>query len=563
MSDIDIADQFSSFDALHDSVFLIDFGGLVIAANTSALDTLGLTAMQLVGSPFSNYFPDCDMLVPGGDGDVIEISGRRGDGARLLLEGRSSVVYRNGSRCCLLVMRDRHSRVSLEEKLIWAAFNDPVTKLPNLVGFCSRIGQRIHVGEFPLDGTAMVIAISLGRLGFFAGTLGEATRARIVREAGDRLGRLEEVIEIALLDDSTLGVVVSTEDGPDDLTGLVEKLRICVEVSYSPSENAARIVPHFGISRISDPDLDPEDIVRKARFALNAAMQKAMGSAEIYEDETHREAVRHLVVEHDLRRAIFERKEEFWLAYQPKVDCNTGAISGLEALIRWNHPKRGLVGPNEFLPIARQAGIASDLTFIVLERLVEQIKEWQLAGLNMVPIAFNIGAEDVRENRLVPFLANLLQDAGIAPSALECELTETSIVADMRAAKHLFDQLVEMGLQTAVDDFGTGYSSLVHIIDLPVKVVKIDKSFVQTMETSKGSNAIVQAIVAMTRAMGAICVAEGVETPKQFADIRKHGCDLAQGYLFDKPLTPEAAAARLRETRSYGKRIDEDMAILV
>ena len=366
-----------------------------------------------------------------------------------------------------------------------------------------------------------------------------------------------------MLDDSTLGVVVSTEDGPDDLTGLVEKLRICVEVSYSPSENAARIVPHFGISRISDPDLDPEDIVRKARFALNAAMQKAMGSAEIYEDETHREAVRHLVVEHDLRRAIFERKEEFWLAYQPKVDCNTGAISGLEALIRWNHPKRGLVGPNEFLPIARQAGIASDLTFIVLERLVEQIKEWQLAGLNMVPIAFNIGAEDVRENRLVPFLANLLQDAGIAPSALECELTETSIVADMRAAKHLFDQLVEMGLQTAVDDFGTGYSSLVHIIDLPVKVVKIDKSFVQTMETSKGSNAIVQAIVAMTRAMGAICVAEGVETPKQFADIRKHGCDLAQGYLFDKPLTPEAAAARLRETRSYGKRIDEDMAILV
>ena len=114
-----------------------------------------------------------------------------------------------------------------------------------------------------------------------------------------------------------------------------------------------------------------------------------------------------------------------------------------------------------------------------------------------------------------------------------------------------------------VDDFGTGYSSLVHIIDLPVKVVKIDKSFVQTMETSKGSNAIVQAIVAMTRAMGAICVAEGVETPKQFADIRKHGCDLAQGDLFDKPLTPEAAAARLRETRSYGKRIDEDMAILV
>lgn len=563
MSDTDIADQFSSFDALHDSVFLIDPGGLVLAANTSALETLGLTAVQVIGSSFSNYFPECDTLVPGGDGDVIEISGRRGDGSGLLLEGRSSVVYRNASRCCLLVLRDRHSRVSLEEKLVWAAFNDPATRLPNLVGFCTRVGQRARAGEIPLDGTAMVIAISLGRLGFFAGTLGEATRSRIVREAGDRLGRLDAVSEIALLDDSTLGVVVSTEGEADDLAGLVEKLRHCVEVSYSPSENAARIVPHFGISRITDPDLDPEDVVRKARFALNAAMQKAIGSTEIYEDETHREAVRHLVVEHDLRRAVSERKEEFWLAYQPKVDCHTGEISGLEALIRWNHPKRGLVGPNEFLPIARQAGIASDLTFIVLERLVEQIKEWQSAGLKTVPVAFNIGAEDVRENRLVPFLTNLLRDAGVEPSALECELTETSIVADIRAAKQLLDQLGEMGVPTAVDDFGTGYSSLVHIIDLPVSVVKIDQSFVQTMETSKGSNAIVQAIVAMTKAMGAVCVAEGVETNKQFSDIQMHGCDLAQGYLFDKPLTPEAVEVRLREMHSYRNQIDQDTAILV
>lgn len=563
MSNTDIADQFSSFDALHDSVFLIDPSGLVIAANTSALETLGLTAMQLIGSPFSNYFPDCDLLVPGGDGDVIEISGRRSDGSGLLLEGRSSVAYRDASRCCLLVLRDRHSRVSLEEKLVWAAFNDPATRLPNLVGFCTRVGQRVHAGEFPLDGSAMIIAISLGRLGFFAGTLGEATRSRIVREAGDRLGRLEAVSEVALLDDSTLGVVVSIEDWTDDLAGLVEKLRHCVEVSYSPSENAARIVPHFGISRIADPALDPEDVVRKARFALNAAMQKAIGSFEIYEDETHREAVRHLVVEHDLRRAISERQEEFWLAYQPKVDCRTGTISGLEALIRWNHPKRGLVGPSEFLPIARQAGISSDLTFIVLERLVGQIKEWRAAGLDTVPVAFNIGAEDVRENRLVPFLSTLLRDAGIEPSALECELTETSVVADIRAAKQLFDQLVEMGVTTAVDDFGTGYSSLVHIIDLPVNVVKIDRSFVQTMETSKGSNAIVQAIVAMTKAMGSVCVAEGVETQKQLVDIQQHGCDLAQGYLFDKPLAPEAVEARLREAHAYRDQIDQDMAVLV
>ena len=305
-----------------------------------------------------------------------------------------------------------------------------------------------------------------------------------------------------------------------------------MEVSYSLSENAARIVPHFGVSRVTDATLDPEHVVRQARFALNAAMQKAIGSFAIYEDETHREAIRHLVVEHDLRRAIFERKEEFSLVYQPKVDCRAGTIQGFEAMIRWNHPKRGMVGPNDFLPIARQAGIAPDLTFIVLERLVAQIKQWRAAGLTTVPVAFNIDADDVRENRLAPFLSNLLQDAGVEPSAIECELTETSVVADMRAAKQLFDQLVDMGVRTAVDDFGTGYSSLVHIIDLPIRVVKIDRSFVQTMQMCNVSNAVVQAIVAMTNAMGAVCVAEGVETYDQLARIHRLGCNLAQGYLF-------------------------------
>ena len=195
MNDIDIADQFKAFDALHDSVFLIDAGGLVAAVNTSAVEILGLTAMQVIGSPFSNYFPDFDTRIPegDGDGDVIEITGRRVDGSGLLLEGRSSVTFRKGSKCRLLVLRDRRSRISLEEKLVWAAFNDPATKLPNLLGFCSRIGQRVQAGECRLDGRAMVIAISLGRLGFFAGTLGEATRSRIVlgrKSAALRRGQL-------------------------------------------------------------------------------------------------------------------------------------------------------------------------------------------------------------------------------------------------------------------------------------------------------------------------------------------------------------------------------------
>lgn len=563
MTKTNIADQFDAFEVLHDGAFLLDSNGLIVAVNKSGTELIGLDQLRTVGTPFRDYFPDCERLFESGSDDVVEINGRRADGSGMLVEGRVSEVQTRGRKLSLLILRDRRSRIALEEKLVWAAFNDPATKLPNLLGFCSRIGQRLQGGEFAADGTEMVIAISLGRLGFFAGTLGEATRARIVREAGDRLRRLDAVSEVALLDDSTIGVVAEVKSATNEFGKIVEGLRACVEVSYSPSENAARIVPHFGVSRINDPDLDPEDIVRKARFALNAAMQKAMGSVEIYRDETHRKAVHDLVVEHDLRRAISERPEEFWLAYQPKVNCDNGEIVGLEALLRWNHPKRGKVAPNDFLPVARQAGIASELTFIVLDRLVWQIKAWEAAGLKTVPVAFNIGADDVRENRMVPYLKNLLHKADLSPSALECELTETSIVADMRAAKMLFEQLVAMGLTTAVDDFGTGYSSLVHITDLPVSVVKIDKSFVQSMETSKGSKAIIQAIAAMTAAMGAVSIAEGVETHAQLTEIREYGCNLAQGYLFDRPLDPDTVARRLSEARPYAAQLEQDMAILV
>ncbi|UUX49560.1 EAL domain-containing protein [Nisaea acidiphila] len=563
MSSLDIAGQFSAFDALRDGVFLIDSNGLVVAVNEAGTEMVGLERMRLVGTPIQKYFPDCESVLQSGDGDVVELNGRRADGGAMLVEGRSTETADGGRTCSILVLRDRRTRVALEEKLVWAAFNDPATRLPNLLGFCSHLGQRLQTGDFAGGGREMVVAISLGRLGFFAGTLGEATRARIVREAGDRLGRLDAVLEVALLDDSTLGVIAALGQDEDAIDEFIGALRTCVEVSYSPSENAARIVPHFGISRITDLQLDPEDIVRKARFALNSSMQKAQGSVEIYRDETHRAAVENLVVEHDLRRAISERPEEFWLAYQPKVDCDTGELVGFEALLRWNHPKRGKVPPNEFFPVARQAGIASDLTDIVLERLVSQLKEWRDAGLRTVPVAFNIAADDVREGRLVPMLDRMLREADLPPSILECELTETSIVADVTAAKKIFEKLVAMGLTTAVDDFGTGYSSLVHLTDLPINVVKIDKSFVQTMDTSTGSKAIIQAIIAMTSAMGSVSIAEGVETHAQLREIRDHGCRLVQGYLFDPPLTPDAAADRLAEKRPYAARLQPDMALLV
>jgi EAL domain-containing protein (putative c-di-GMP-specific phosphodiesterase class I) len=246
----------------------------------------------------------------------------------------------------------------------------------------------------------------------------------------------------------------------------------------------------------------------------------------------------------DLRRAI-ERKE-FVLHYQPKIDLRDGRIHGVEALLRWNHPQRGMVSPAEFIPALEDSGLILPVGEWVLEEAAAQLRAWQKDGLDAVPVAVNLSAKQFRRRDLDMLIRDAMAAFGVSAGLLELEITESCLMDDPEDAVRLLASLRSAGLKISVDDFGTGYSSLSYLTRLPLTALKIDRSFVRDAVSSSEAASIVRAVIDMAHNLNFTVIAEGVETREQVAFLRRHGCDLGQGYLFDRPMPAAQLATRLR-----------------
>jgi predicted signal transduction protein with EAL and GGDEF domain len=283
---------------------------------------------------------------------------------------------------------------------------------------------------------------------------------------------------------------------------------------------------------------DVEALLRRADAAMYDAKQSRRGFA-LFEPRMDTHSPRRLLLAAGLREAIAHGRID--LRYQPTAELETGRIVGVEALARWEHPQLGLVGPAEFVPIAQQTGLTAVLTTFVLERAVQQLREWQEDGLEL-KVAVNLCARSFVDTQLPDDVARLLDDAGVDPSRLELELTERMIQADPGRAVATLERLHEVGVSLAIDDFGTGYTSLASLKRLPVDVIKVDKSFVRDMATEAADAAIVRSTVDLAHNLGLRVVAEGVESAAAWLALRDLGCDLAQGYVLSRPLTADAVA---------------------
>jgi diguanylate cyclase len=229
---------------------------------------------------------------------------------------------------------------------------------------------------------------------------------------------------------------------------------------------------------------------------------------------------------------------ELVLHYQPKVDLQTGKVKGVEALARWNHPERGLISPDEFIPLAERSNLLRPMTVYLLDTALRQCNAWRARGLD-VSIAVNLSMQNLLDLRLPNDIARLLTSWRLPPGSLELEITESTIMSDHRRAMSILTRLNKMGVTLSIDDFGTGYSSLAYLQELPVSAVKIDKSFVLTMDQDPGNATIVQSTIDLGHNLGLKVIAEGVETERIYGDLAKMGCDYAQGYFLSKPLSPQ------------------------
>jgi diguanylate cyclase (GGDEF)-like protein/PAS domain S-box-containing protein len=457
------------------------------------------------------------------------------DEARFLPQASGQPSYLRG------LVIDITERKEAQEALRRLTYRDPLTGLPNRALLQQRLEQALRDDGEPVA----LLMMNLDRFREVNNTLGHANGDLVLREVGDRLRDvLGDGERAARLRGDEFGVLIPGGDAglAHHVAAKIQKsLQQPIMVEKLPIEIGASI----GIAAAPEHATDAEMLLRRADLAMQAAKGQG-GSVAVYTPECDPYNPLRLVLLSELRRAL--EADQLTLHYQPKIDLKSGDVIGLEALVRWRHPRRGLVMPDQFVGLAEQGGLIKQLTRWVLHEALAQLQEWARDGLR-IPVSVNISARNLQDPQLAQQVGELLDEADVPARQLELEITESAMMADPPRAAETLKQLKKRGVTLAVDDFGTGYSSLVYLSKLPVAEIKIDKSFVKGMAArNQEDTVIVRSTNELGHNLGLKVVAEGVEDRRTFDLLAEFGCDAAQGYYMARPMAAGDFRTWLRES---------------
>ncbi len=425
----------------------------------------------------------------------------------------------------------------------YLALHDPLTDLPNRSLFHDRAGQAIRSARRARTRVALMI-LDLDRFKEINDTLGHHNGDQLLKQIGPRLrSALRDSDSIARLGGDEFGVLLPQIGDEDDTLAVAEKIRQALRAPVALSGITLDLGATVGIAVYPEHGDDVETLLQRADVAMYLAKEDHSG-CELYLPERDEYSPARLALVGELRRAI--DRGELVLHYQPKADLRTGHVAGVEALVRWEHPERGLLFPDEFVPLAERTGLIRELTLAVLDGALGQLRAWQDDGLQLT-VSVNLSARDLLDLDLPETVARLLHGYDLPPDRLELEITESVILADPMRARLVLNRLGAMGVQLAIDDFGSGYSSLAYLKRLPVKQIKIDRSFVMNMEQDENDAVIVRSTIDLGRNLGLMVVAEGVESEAIWSDLARLDCDLAQGYYLSRPVCGQALAVWMSE----------------
>lgn len=446
----------------------------------------------------------------------------------------------------LLTTRDVTHRVALEEQLVHRAFHDELTGLANRALFTNRVeqallratrnGLRTAVLFLDLD-DFKEINDSLGHAAGDALLTQSADRLRACLRAGDTAARLGGD-EFAVLLEGCTG-------SGEEAMHVAERISAAFARPFTLEERECFATASVGVA-VGAGDESGEDLLRNADLAMYLAKKRGKARVEQFASHMHEEVVERLDLLADLRYAI--ERDELQLEYQPIVDLATRTVSGLETLVRWDHPTRGRIAPADFIPIAEQSGLIVPIGRWVLLHACAHARHWSrtLPQLLPVTVTVNLSARQLGDPNLIDDVANALRVAGLRRDQLVLELTESTLLANSEETVGILTGLKALGVRLAIDDFGTGYSSLSYLHRFPVDVLKIDQSFVEGIANGPGASALANAVIALGNSLGLRTVAEGIETEAQYDVLSALGCKLGQGYLFSRPLPPAAVMPFLR-----------------
>jgi diguanylate cyclase (GGDEF)-like protein len=424
---------------------------------------------------------------------------------------------------------DITKRRRAESRIAYMATHDALTDLPNRVFLRDRLSQLLSAGDADSPRATALLLLDLDRFKEVNDTLGHAAGDNLLRKVAERLRTILDVDDLAArLGGDEFAILRSGTDRTDTAT-LARRIIESLAAPYYLEGKQANVGASIGISFAPTDGSDPEALLRCADLALYRAKAQGRGGFTFFDCEMTASADNRRILELELREALI--LGQFEAHYQPQIDVKSGAVNGAEALIRWRHPSRGLVGPGEFIPIAEEVGLIVPIGEWIMRQACRDAAQWR-EGMR---VSVNLSAVQFKSHHLAEMVISALAAGGLPPARLELEITESVLLEETEATRRTLHQLRGLGVRVSLDDFGTGFSSLGYLRSFPFDKIKIDRSFVREVTASANGAAIVHAIASLGASLGMETTAEGVETKEEYELIRREGCTEAQGFYFSPP----------------------------
>lgn len=551
--------QMSAMEAAANGIFIADTQGHFKWANAALGRMAGCNATELVGQPISilnsdeqsdRLFHEMWEMVMSGETWRGQVINRHRDGHLYTVEQSVTPVYDSAGRLTQVVaiQDDVTDKLKAQAEVVHLAEYDSLTDLPNRNLFMDRLTSALDRAAHTKR-RVVVMEMDLDDFKDVNTALGHDVGDQLIITVTQRIqALLRSTDTLARLGGDEFGLLLEDLENLESADRLVRRILDIFNNAIEVPDRTLKISASIGIAVYPEDDADPLNLLRHAELAMYRAKSESRHSFRYFDQVMDDEIRKRVSLENDLRNAL--SNNELWLAYQPQIDLQTGAVIGAEALVRWTHPTLGFVSPGDFIPVAEACGLILPIGDWIIEEICQQLATWREAGLPIVQVGINVSGHQFKERQLGTQVLDQLSRAGLEIDAVDLEITETVAMERTELVTRNVEQLVEAGISISMDDFGTGYSSLSNLQAFPVRRLKVDCSFVDGIGKDHDDEKIVEAVVGLGHSLGLSVIAEGVETTEQLDFLKARQCDEIQGYLISKPLSVPDFEAFLQTPRS-------------
>lgn len=559
----------SLFKHSNDAIFLHDLEGNIVDVNQKVLEQFEYTKPEILSLKIHELHPEEAQKVSQSafkkiseEGFVnFEIDFKRKNGEVFPAEVSASLFEVGGKKVIQGVVRDITDRKRAVEQIVYMAYHDTLTDLPNRHLLKDRLRQALESAKH-YNRLVAVLFLDLDNFKLINDTLGHDLGDMLLQKASERVVKYlrksdsiarpgKDWLEttVARLGGDEFTILLTEISNIQDAAKVAQRIIDLFKEPFKIKGHEVFVTTSIGIAVYPHDGEDVDTLLKNADAAMYYAKDQGRNNYQFYKESLNISAIERLTIENSLRKAM--DRNEFELFYQPQFDSDNRDIFGAEALIRWMHPEKGILLPTTFIPLAEETGLIVAIGEWILRTACAQNVDWQIAGFKSMCITVNISGVQFRQKNFVETVARILNDTGLDPQYLELELTESILMKSTETIVETLKELKSLGIQLAIDDFGTGYSSLSYLKRFPIDKLKIDRSFVRDLFTSPDEKAIISAIIAMAHSLNLKVIAEGVETEQQLAFLSDQGSDGIQGFLLGRPMPANSLAKILKEGKDF------------